>query len=469
MPRMSADSPGKGPSANTDFRANVLVVDGEVRSAQELVASLKEAGHEVIWARDGEAGYNVLDSVEPINVMISELNAHHIDGMRLLQISKKRNPEICVIMITKEPEMELATEAMRQGAYDFQTKPLNLKKIIAVIERGLSHQKLAGELTELRKRMDHRYGFADIIGGSAGMIRVFERIKQVADAKTTVLICGETGTGKELVAKAIHHNSNRKDHPFVMLNCAALAEGLIESELFGHERGAFTGALTERTGRFEIADGGTLFLDEVGEMPLSTQAKLLRVLQEREFERVGGNTTIKVDVRVLAATNRNLAELVAQGKTRETLYYRLNVARIEVPPLRDRKQDIPLLVDSFIREFNEANNRHVTGITRGAMDSLLQYDWPGNVRELKNVVEGMVVFCPGKRLLEVGDLPLHLRQQDTRLRAMPARVGMSMSEIERTAIQETLKHVGHDKQKAAEMLDIGLRTLYRKIKEYEIG
>jgi DNA-binding NtrC family response regulator len=350
---MAGDSSGNGPIRNTDYKANVLVVDGDVRCAKDLVPSLKGVGHNVIWARDGEAGYNVLDSEEPINVMISELNAHHIDGMRLLQIAKKRNPEICVIVITREPEIELATEAMRRGAYDFQTKPLNVDKIIAVIERGLSHQKLAGELTELKKRMDHRYGFTDIIGGSQEIIKVFERIKQVADTRTTVLICGETGTGKELVAKAIHHNSSRKDCPFVMLNCAALADGVIESELFGHEKGAFTGAVTERRGRFEIADGGTLFLDEVGEMPLSTQGKLLRVLQEREFERVGGNKTMKVDVRVIAATNQDLAKLVEQGKYREPLYYRLNVARIDVPPLRDRKQDIPLLVDTFIREFNK--------------------------------------------------------------------------------------------------------------------
>jgi DNA-binding NtrC family response regulator len=463
------DSHPHDSGGNDDFRAHILVVDGDVRGSKRLVAALKEEGHEVIWARDGEVGYNVLDSEEPVDVMITELNAHHIDGMRLLQISKKRHPEICVIVIAREPEIELATEAMRMGAYDFQTKPLNVKKLSAVIHRGLSHQKLAVELTELKRRMDHRYGLDDIIGGSPQMIDVFDRIKQVADTRATVLVTGETGTGKELVAKAIHHHSPRRDSPFVMLNCAALAEGVIESELFGHEKGAFTGALTERRGRFEIADGGTLFLDEVGEMPLSTQAKLLRVLQEREFERVGGNKVMRVDVRVIAATNRDLEKLVEQGRYRETLYYRLNVAKIEMPPLRDRKPDIPLLVDAFIKEFNSSNDRDVTGITRGATDCLLQYDWPGNVRELKNVIEGMVVFCSSKRLLEVGDLPLHLRRQDTRLPRIPARVGMTMNEIERTAIQETLKHVGHDKQKAADMLRIGLRTLYRKIKEYEIS
>lgn len=466
---MSFKLPPVGSDDNGDFRANVLIVDGDERGAKKLLAGLEGAGHNVIWARDGEVGYNVLDSYEPVNVMITALNAHHIDGMRLLQISKKRHPGICVIMIAGEPEIEPATAAMREGAYDFLTKPVNIKKLNAVIQRGLSHQKLAVELTELKKKIDQKYGLGDMIGGSRGMIKVFERIKQVADTRATVLITGETGTGKELVAKAIHRHSHRKDAPFVMLNCAALAEGVIESELFGHEKGAFTGALTERLGRFEIADGGTLFLDEVGEMPLSTQAKLLRVLQEREFERVGGNRTLRVDVRLIAATNRNLEQLVEEGRYRETLYYRLNVAKIELPPLRERKQDIPLLVDAFIKKFNESNNRNVTGITRGATDCLLQYGWPGNVRELENVVEGMVVFCSTKRLLEVTDLPLHLRRQVVKLPPIPTRVGMKMNEIERRAIQETLKHVGHDKLRAAEMLGIGLRTLYRKIKEYDIA
>lgn len=466
---MADGSPYSGSNGNGDFRGRVLVVDGDVRAAKRLISGLEAAGHEVIWARDGEVGYNVLDADEPVNVMITSLNAHHIDGMRLLQIAKKRHPEVCVILMASEPEIELATEAMREGAYDFLTKPLNIDRINVVVKRGLSHQRLAVELSELKKRMDRRYGFGNIIGDSQVMMEVLDRIRQVADTRATVLVTGETGTGKELVAKAIHENSSRRDSPFVMLNCAALAEGVIESELFGHEKGAFTGALTERRGRFEIADGGTLFLDEVGEIPLSTQAKLLRVLQEREFERVGGNRTIRVDVRLIAATNRNLADLVEQGRYRETLYYRLNVAKIELPPLRERKPDIPLLVDAFIKKFNEANNRNVTGITRGATDCLLQYDWPGNVRELENVVEGMVVFCSTKRLLEVSDLPQHLRHTDKKLPAMSAHVGMTMSEIERTAIEETLRHVGHDKQRAAEMLGIGLRTLYRKLKEYEIS
>lgn len=465
---MSFNSHGSNSSGDGDLQAHVLVVDGDVRDSRRLVAALEDEGHEVIWAKDGEMGYNVLDSNEPVNVMITALNAHHIDGMRLLQISKKRHPEICVIVIARDPEIELATEAMREGAYDVMTKPVNLDRLNAVLQRGLSHQKLAVELTKLKKEMNHHYSFDDIIGGSPSMTEIYRKIEQVADTRATVLITGETGTGKELVARAIHNHSRRAGRPFVMLNCAALAEGVIESELFGHEKGAFTGALAERRGRFELADGGTLFLDEVGEMPLSTQAKLLRVLQERAFERVGGNKTISVDVRVIAATNRDLAELVEKGRYRETLYYRLNVARIDLPPLRERKQDIPLLVDAFVKEFNESNDRSVTGITRGATECLLQYDWPGNVRELKNVLEGMVVFCSAKRLLEVSDLPLHLRRHDARLPRIPARVGMTMSELERAAISETLKHVGNEKQRAAEMLGIGLRTLYRKIKEYEI-
>jgi len=465
---MPSNSPYTGSNGNGDFRGRVLVVDGDVQAAKKLVSGLESAGHEVVWAKDGEVGYNVLDSDDPVNVMVTTLNAHHIDGMRLLQIAKKRHPEVCVILMAMAPEIELATEAMRAGAYDFQTQPVNVQRINAVIQRGLSHQKLAVELTELKKRMDRRYGFGNIIGDSEAMIGILDKVRQVADTRATVLVTGETGTGKELVAKAIHENSGRRDAQFVMLNCAALAEGVIESELFGHEKGSFTGALTERQGRFEVADGGTLFLDEVGEMPLSTQAKLLRVLQEREFERVGGNRSIRVDVRLIAATNRNLAELVEQGRYRDTLYYRLNVAKIELPSLRERKQDISLLVDAFIKKFNDSNNRKVVGITRGATDCLLQYDWPGNVRELENVVEGMVVFCSTKRLLEVSDLPQHLRESAIAPPAIATRVGMSMNDIERTAIEETLKHVGRDKQKAAEMLGIGLRTLYRKVKEYEI-
>jgi DNA-binding NtrC family response regulator len=387
-------------------------------------------------------------------------------------VAKQRNPEICVIMIASDADIELATEAMRQGAYDFQTKPLNLKKMKAVLERGLSLQRLAFEVTDLHRRLDQRYGFHNLIGNSRGMVAVYNMIRQIAPTRATALIMGETGTGKGVVAQTIHQNSSRRDAPFVTLNCASLAEGVIESELFGHERGAFTGAIQTHKGRFEIADGGTLFLDEVSEMSLATQAKLLHVIEDREFERVGGTRPIKVDVRLLAATNRDLEQQVKEGRFREDLFFRLKVVTIKLPPLRERKQDIPRLVEAFLREFNIEHEKCITGISRGAIDLLMQYHWPGNVRELKNTLEGMVVLSASGRMLDVSDLPEHILRQvesPTLAADIHVRVGMTMEEIEKIAIEHTLRSVGYDKQKAAEILDIGLRTLYRKQKRYQLG
>jgi transcriptional regulator with PAS, ATPase and Fis domain len=294
-----------------------------------------------------------------------------------------------------------------------------------------------------------------------------DKILQIAPTRATVLIYGETGTGKELIAQAIHQLSPRKDDRFVKLQCAELSANIIESELFGHERGAFTGAEQLRKGRFELADGGTLFIDEISEVAPTIQTKLLRVLQDRQFERVGGNDTLRVDVRVIAATNRRLELMAARGQFREDLYYRLRVIQLEVPPLRERREDIPVLVETFIREFDREHGRKVTGVTRGVVDRMMEYDWPGNVRELRNTVEEMVIFAQGKRLLDVSDLPITLRQQRTvAAQDMNLTVGMSMAEIERAAIEATLRSVGYDKQRAAKILGIGLRTLYRKQKEY---
>jgi DNA-binding NtrC family response regulator len=439
---------------------------------KELLVALDSWGFKTIWAKDGEAGYNVLDGAEVIHALITELHAHRIDGLRLLSVAKQRNPDICVIMLAGEADIELATEAMRQGAYDFQTQPLNLKKMKAVLERGLSLQRLTTEVTDLHRRLDQRYGFHNLIGNSRGMGAVYNMIRQIAPTRATVLIMGETGTGKGVAAQTLHQNSSRRDAPFVTLNCASLAEGVIESELFGHERGAFTGAIQTHKGRFEIADGGTLFLDEVSEMSLATQAKLLRVIEDREFERVGGTRPIKVDVRLLAATNRNLEQQVKEGKFREDLFFRLKVVTIKLPPLRERKQDIPRLVEAFIREFNVEHEKSVTGISRGAMDLLMQYRWPGNVRELKNTIEGMIVLSASGRILDVSDLPEHiLRQVDAQKLSgdIHVRVGMTLEEIEKIAIEHTLRSVGYDKQTAAEILGIGLRTLYRKQKRYRLG
>jgi two-component system, NtrC family, response regulator AtoC len=449
-------------------KPRALVVEGDPATAEGLMAFLRDAcGLEVEYARDGEAGYNILDSM-PVNAVITDLRAHRIDGMRLLEIARARNPEVCVIVIEKDPDLSLATEAMRQGAYDFQVKPLNYQKLKAVLDRALSHQKLVLDYSDLKERLDHRYGLPSLTGHSREMIHVYDRIRQIAPSRATVLIQGETGTGKELVAKAIHHASPRRNERFVALSCGALAEGVVESELFGHEKGAFTGADQARAGRFEIADGGTLFLDEISEVSPAIQLKLLRVLQEREIERVGGSTPIAVDVRVVAATNRDLDRLVAEGRFREDLLYRLKVVMIDLPPLRERKSDIPLLADHFIQEFNRENDKKVTGLTRGVMEILMQHDWPGNVRELRNLLEGMVVFGRDGKPLDVSDLPPGLRSRSVAPREVRLNVGMTMREVERRVIEETLKACGHDKQKTARSLDIGLRTLYRKMKEYEV-
>ena len=449
--------------------ATVLVVDRESAESRSLVASLRERGYRVLYAHDGEAAFNVLDS-GPVDCLVTELRIHRIDGMAVLVRARKLFPEICAVVVTEGGDVAMATEAMRQGAADFQVKPLNLDKLVQVLERGLSHQALAQRAAELESRLDERFGFERITGHSAAITRVLEQVRQIAPTRATVLLVGETGTGKELIAQAIHQNSPRAKERYVRVNLAALSEGVLESELFGHEQDAFAGAGAPHMGRFEIADGGTLFLDEIGEISSAVQVKLLRVLQEHEFERLGGRTTQRADVRLLAATNRRLETLVAQGWFREDLYYRLRVVTIQVPPLRERREDIPLLVDNFIREMNREHGRRVTGVTRGALQQLLAYDWPGNVRELKNAIEGMVVFVDARRPIDVSDLPQDLRNsRPAGEKTLTLPVGLTLTEVEKRFIEETLKVVGYDKQRAAEILGIGLRTLYRKLKEYEIG
>ncbi len=458
-------------------RPRALIVDKDSSETKELETFLTAKGFEVHWAKDGEQAFNVLDRPAPETagvldgegpeLVISELRAHRVDGMRLLEVAKRRNPEVCVILIADQGSLELATEAMRQGAYDFQLRPLNLPKLLAVVERALSHQQLVSRASALEERLDERLKLPKLTGHSRVMQELFAKIVQIAPTRATVLVHGETGTGKELIAQAIHQLSPRKNERFVKLHCAELSANIIESELFGHEKGAFTGADAQRKGRFELADQGTLFIDEISEIAPNVQTKLLRVLQDRQFERVGGNETVKVDVRVIAATNRPLEVLTARGEFREDLFHRLKVIQLDVPALRDRREDIPLLVETFIRELNREHGRKVTGITRGVADRLMHYDWPGNVRELRNTIEEMVVYAQGKGALQVSDLPIQLRQQ----RAASAEdlnvtVGMTIEEIERRAIEATLRATGHDKQKTAKMLGIGLRTLYRKQKEY---
>jgi len=451
-------------------RAAVLVAMGREKPEQRrLIHFLAEQGYGVITAADGEAALNALDSTH-VDAVIADARMHRVDGLNLLDRVIRRDPEICVVLISETADLDLATEAIRRGAHDFQVTPLDHDRLLAVLGRGISHQRLKERLTRLEGRLDRKFGFQNLTGNSAGMAAVYDKIQQIAPTRATVLLTGETGTGKELVATAIHHGSLRRDEPFVKLNCAALAEGVIESELFGHEQGAFTSATRTRKGRFEIADGGTLFLDEITEITPPIQAKLLRVLQEREFERVGGSQTFRVDVRLIAATNRNLEAEVKSGRFREDLYYRLNVVSIHLPPLRERRDDIPLLVEAFIREFNDEHGKQVRGVTKGAMDVLRRSPWPGNVRELKNALEGMVLFAEPGQLLGVDDLPENLLDAEgpEAGEQVPVRVGMTMEEVERRLIGATYRASGANKRRAAATLGIGLRTLYRKLKEYDL-
>jgi len=453
---------------NQALTAEILLVERTPTTARRIISYLDERHYEVEWVDDGEKAFNRLDD-RTYDVLITELNAHRINGMRLLELALERSPEMCVILITEEPDVELATEAMRQGAYDFQTKPLNLGKLEAVIQRGLGRMRLMLEQHELKRRLDEQYGLGNLVGKSRQMIKVYSAVRQIAPSRSTVLIQGETGTGKDLVAQAIHNNSPRRDAPFVKLNCASIPEALVESELFGHVPGAFTGATQIRKGRFELADTGTLFLDEVCELTPALQAKLLRVLEYQQFERLGDSRTMTVDVRLIAATNRPLREMVERGEFRDDLYYRLRVVVIEIPALRERREDVPLLVQHFIHEASEANQKRIEGITRGAMDVLGRYDWPGNVRELRNIIEGMVTMARKGHTLDVDDIPQHIRR-DTAPEVSEIRIptGVTMEQVERIVIQETMKVCGFNKEACAKMLGIGLRTLYRKLKQYDI-
>jgi DNA-binding NtrC family response regulator len=441
---------------------SVLVVARDGDEARSIVATLRDHDFDVWWSRDREGAFHTLDE-ERVDCLVTELAAERIDGLAILRRARARNPEVCAIVVADGPER--AAETMRQGAYDVQARPLQLDKLLEVLRRGISHQHLAERAARMAGQLDERLGFERLTGRSRAIHRVLEQIRHLASTRATVLIEGEAGTGKGLVAQAIHHHSDRGGERFVWVNCGGLDEGTIEGELFGYEAGGSGGAGRIR-GRFEIADGGTLLLDEIGETPPAVQVKLLRVLQDREFERVGGRESVQVDVRLIAATARDLRAGVEAGRFREDLYYRLSAVKIEMPPLRERREDIPLLAEAFIREFNREHGRKVAGLTRGALDRLMVHDWPGNVRELRNTIEGMVVFARGKRPLDLSDLPAGLRDAAAEAERLNVAVGMTVEEAERRLITATLRHAGHDKPRAAAMLGIGLRTLYRKIKQF---
>jgi DNA-binding NtrC family response regulator len=410
-------------------------------------------------------GMKILQS-EDIDLVIADLKMPNMSGEELLKKILQKESDMPVIILTGHGTIENAVETMRLGAYDFLEKPPHLKRLSLLIKRALERKKLKLENKELNQELDHKYGLDNIIGTSTPMQKVFDLVKQVATSHSNVLITGESGTGKELIANAIHRLSKRKNSPLVKVHCAALNENLLESELFGHEKGAFTGAISRKRGRFELADGGTIFLDEIGEIPQSIQVKLLRVIQEREFERVGGEETIKVDVRIISATNKDLYNEVEKGNFREDLYYRIKVVQIHIPPLRERQTDIPLLVNSFIKEFGKQNNKENISITSKAMSYLESYEWNGNVRELRNVIEGCVVLAKGDTITEY-DLPDYIiNNQDTQ--SISIKPGMSLSEIEKIAIQSTLAFTKNNKTKAAEILGIGRKTLHRKLDEHNL-
>jgi len=441
----------------------ILVVDDEVNARTALAELLREEGLDVETAADAFKALGKFESFAP-HVVITDLKMPGMDGIELVKKLRAMEDQPAVIVMTAFGAVESAIEAMRAGAEEYLTKPLNFDELLVVVDKVLANLALRREAVQLRKRVRDRVAPNNMVGSSPPMQRVLEIIEQVAPSRATVLITGESGTGKELVANAIHQRSPRAHGPFVKLHCAALAESLLESELFGHEKGSFTGAMARKDGRFSLADGGTLFLDEIGEISQALQVKLLRFLQEHEFERVGGTQTIHVDVRVIAATNRNLVEEVAAGRFREDLFYRLNVVNIDTPPLRERRSDIPAIAKFFLDRYAKDNGKQVESITPQALELLVSYDWPGNVRELENAIERAVVLANGTEL-EARHLPPNVRPVGTT--GVPPIPGSTMAELERYAILETLKAAGGSTSKAADMLGISARTIQYRLHEYQ--
>ncbi|MCX7847868.1 MAG: sigma-54 dependent transcriptional regulator [bacterium] len=447
----------------------VLIAEDDVTGRETLAEAFSERGYSVVTAEDGRRACEMIEEEDP-DVIITDLVLPGVDGMEVLQRASGRCP---VILITAHGTIDNAVQAMKAGAFDFVTKPVNLGHLFALVERALQMRVMARENEELRARVRARCGFGEMIGRTAGMQMVFQQIKQVAPTDTTVCIMGESGTGKELVANAIHEHSRRAGKAFVKVNCAAITETLLESELFGHEKGSFTGAWKQRKGRFELADGGTILLDEIAEMSPALQAKLLRVLQEQTFERVGGTETLRVDVRVIVATNADLRERIKQGTFREDLYYRVSVFPIVLPPLRERKEDIPLLVDHFVQEYAAEMRKEFRGISRAAMEKLIAYEWPGNIRQLQNAVERACVMAPCGGMIEVEHLPPEVVAGE-RIGEVVKGSGSvelphaTMDELERMAIEQALVRCGWNRTAAARMLNIGTKTLYRKMERYGI-
>ena len=451
------------------MKRTILIADDEKNIRSGLQIALEDEGYEVLLAADGNEAWTAITK-NNVNLLISDLRMPGMSGQELLKKVSSAYPTMPVIILTGHGTIESAVEAMRNGAIDFITKPLNLDRLFLMIRRAFSNLDLYDQNAALKKELaelKRKSGYDKIIGKSERMARLMETVRQVADAQASVLVTGESGVGKELVADALHQLSSRAAGPFIKVSCASFAETLLEDELFGHEKGAFSGAVSARKGRFELANGGTLFLDEIGEISQSTQVKLLRVLQERQFERLGSEKTLSVDVRLVAATNRDLHAEVEKGNFREDLFYRLNVVHIEVPPLRERKEDIPLLISHFLEMYNERNKRHVEGFSPRAKAAMLAYDWPGNIRELGNCVESTVVLATNK-IIDLDDLPAFVRNASSGERVVLA-VGTSMYQAEKELILATIAYSGGDKSKAADILGMARKTLHRKVQEYQLG
>ncbi|MCE9578937.1 MAG: sigma-54 dependent transcriptional regulator [Deltaproteobacteria bacterium] len=442
----------------------ILVVDDEVNARTALAELLRDEGYEVETAADAFKALGKLDAFTP-DVVVTDLKMPGMDGIELVKKVRAQDEPPAVVVMTAFGAVHSAVDAMRAGAADYLTKPINFEELLVILTRVLDHQKLRAEAARMRRRLSERTARENIVGSSPPMQRVFEVVEQVAGSRATVLLTGESGTGKELVAAALHQRSPRAKGPFIKLHCAALAESLLESELFGHERGAFTGAVGRRDGRFQQADGGTLFLDEIGEISASVQVKLLRFLQEHEFERVGGDQTIRVDVRIIAATNRDLNAEVARGAFREDLFYRLNVVGIEMPPLRARKSDIAALALFFLDRYAKDNGKALEGFAPETLDLLMAHDWPGNVRELENAIERAVVMATGPKI-EPRHLPPAVRPATSTPSGMPPIPGSTLAELERYAILETLASTGGSTSEAARVLGVSVRTIQYRLHEY---
>jgi two-component system response regulator HydG len=448
---------------------SVLVVDDDTAHRTMLQTLMTGWGYTIHEADDGSTAVERVHE-RPFDLVLMDIRMIKVSGLEALRQVKAFNPAIPVIIMTAYSSVETAVEALKNGAYDYLTKPLDFDELRLTMERAMDHVQLKEENRQLRERLGVHFDRQNLIGRSSAMMHVLETVEQVAPTEATVLITGESGTGKELIASALHANSLRKEKPFIKINCAAITETLLESELFGHEKGAFTGAHRRKEGKFQQAHEGSLFLDEISEMSLAMQAKLLRVLQEREFSRVGGEDILHVDVRIMAATNRDLLIAIDEGRFREDLFYRLNVVTITMPPLRERREDIPLLAQHFLKIFSKRNRKEIKGFTPQAMDTMIRHPWPGNVRELMNAVERGVVLSRSELIDQdaLPLLPLQETQSDSPVEVPPISGGKALEDIEKDAILETLEAAGGNKSETARRLGITRKTLHKKLKKYGV-